>query len=211
MNEYLAPTRVIDSDTPQVAEKAAEICRETEDPVERARRIFLFVRDQIRYDMYVDTMTFEEYRASRTLERGRGFCIQKAVLLCALGRAAGVPSRLCFADIRNHRVPEYVKEVMGTDLFAFHGYVEFHLNGAWVKATPAFDRRLCERNGIFTVEFDGIHHALLPERDREGNPHIEYVTYHGEFADLPYDRIIETFMRVYGKEGMEKWEKEEPE
>jgi hypothetical protein len=32
--------------------------------------------------------------------------VQKAVVLAALGRAAGIPSRLVFVVIRNHRAPE---------------------------------------------------------------------------------------------------------
>ena len=209
MDEYLKATEVIDCDSAPVAAKAGELTVGVSDPVEKARALFYFVRDRIPYDMYVDALTREEYYASRTLERGRGFCIQKAVLLCALGRAAVIPSRLCFADIINHRVPEYVKEAMGTNLFAYHGYVEFFLSGRWVKATPAFDLKLCERNGIFPVEFDGEHDSLLPGHDRDGNPHIEYVRSHGDFSDLPYERIIETFMQVYGMDGMKEWHRGE--
>jgi transglutaminase-like putative cysteine protease len=35
----------------------------------------------------------EPYRASRVLDAGRAFCVGTAALLCALGRACGIPSR----------------------------------------------------------------------------------------------------------------------
>ena len=48
------------------------------------------------------------------LEAGRAYCVPKAVLLAAVLRAAGVPTRLGFADVRSHvqsdalRVPWWV-------------------------------------------------------------------------------------------------------
>lgn len=206
MKEYLIPTLTLDFDHPQVAEKARELMAGLSLPVEMARVIFYFVRDRIKYDMFVDILTFEEYRASRTLERGGGFCVMKAVLLAALGRAAGIPSRLGFADIINHRAPEYVVKAMGTNLFAYHGFTEFLLNGRWVKATPAFDLQLCRKNRIIPVEFDGVNDAMLPERGLDGKLHIEYVKNHGSFADLPHETIVETYVRVYGHMDMDAWQ-----
>jgi transglutaminase-like putative cysteine protease len=206
MNEYLIPTPAIDSDHPQVAGKARELVSGLSDPIEKARVIFYFVRDRIKYDMFVDILTFEEYRASRTLERGGGFCVMKAVLLAALGRAAGIPSRLGFADIINHRAPEYVVKAMGTNLFTYHGFAEFLLNGRWVKATPAFDLQLCRKNRIIPVEFDGVNDAMLPERGLDGKLHIEYVKSHGFFADLPHETIVETYVRIYGHMAMDAWQ-----
>jgi len=206
-NEYLIPTPAIESDHPQIAGKARELISGLSDPINKAQAIFYFVRDRIKYDMFVDFLTFEEYRASRTLERGGGFCVMKAVLLAALGRAAGIPSRLGFADIINHRAPEYVVKAMGTNLFTYHGFAEFFLNGRWVKATPAFDLPLCRKNRITPVEFDGKNDAMLPEYDLDGKIiHIEYVKNHGSFADLPYETIVETFLKVYGHMDMASWQ-----
>ena len=206
MNKYLTPTVTLDSDSPLIREKVEELTWGVEEPVEKAKKLFYFVRDEIKYDMFVDVLGFDEYRASNTLNRGRGFCVQKAVLLCTLGRAAGIPSRLHFVDIINHRAPEYVTESLGVDHFPYHAYVEFYLNNSWVKATPTFDQVICDQHDLFPVEFDGVHHALLPEQDRKGRPHIEYIKDHGEFADLPYQQIIDTFNRVYGEGAIERWQ-----
>lgn len=207
MNEYLKPTPAIESDHPEIVRKVRELTAGMTNQAEKAKAVFYFVRDRIKYDMFVDILTFDEYRASRTLERGGGFCVMKAVLLAALGRAAGVPSRLGFADIINHRAPEYVVKAMGTNLFTFHGFAEFFLNGKWVKATPAFDLPLCRKNLIVPVEFDGENDAMLPEYDLDGKIiHIEYVKNHGSYADLPYETIVETFAKVYGHMDMESWQ-----
>jgi len=120
------------------------------------------------------------------------------VLLAALGRAAGIPTRLGFADVRNHKIPEHMREMMGTDLFVYHGYVEFHLDGQWVKATPAFDAEATRRAGILPVELDGSNDAMLHPVDPEGHPFIEYVRDRGSFTDLPMDDIARTLLEVYG-------------
>ena len=66
---------------------------------EKAIKLFYWVRDEIRYDPYTFSALKRDYKATKILERGKGWCVQKAILLTALGRAAGIPSRLHFADI----------------------------------------------------------------------------------------------------------------
>ncbi len=205
MQEYLKPTRTIDYESGPIREKAGELICGVEDTPEKARRVFYFVRDQIKYNMFEDFLSLESYIASEVLKKGEGYCVQKAVLLAALARASGIPARLCFADIRNHLVPQYVREVMGTDLFAYHGYVEFHINDRWVKATPAFDQEMCQRHEIIPVEFNGAEDALFHRYDRKGRLHIEYVHQHGRFVDLPFEEIIEAFQKVYGDANPQFW------
>src|SRR5581483_199373 len=96
-----------------------------------------------------------ENRASSVIARGRAYCVPKAVVLTAVARAAGIPSRLGFADVRNHLQSERLAETMGgSDIFIFHGYSELYVNGAWRKATPAFNATLCDRFGVPPLEFD---------------------------------------------------------
>ena len=63
----------------------------------------------------------------------------KAALLAACARAAGIPARVGYADVKNHLTTPELTAKMGTDLFVFHGYTELLLDGKWVKATPAFN------------------------------------------------------------------------
>ena len=194
---FLAPTPRIDSDHPSIRLLAINLTEGATNVCENAVRLFRFVRDAVRYNPYAPLMDEADYVASTILERGEGYCVQKAILLCALARAAEIPCRLKFADIRSHIVPAELARMMGTDLFTYHGYVEMALGNRWLAAVPAFDRATCERQGYRLVEFDGRSDAVLPATDLSGRPHFEYVREIGTYADVPYDEIIEAFRRVY--------------
>ena len=140
----------------------------------------------------------EDFKASRILEWGKGYCVQKAVLLTALGRASGLPSRLVFAKIKNHSVPSHVLEKLGTNVFPRHGYNQFLLNGQWVSAAATFDRNLCKKNGLPTVEFDGKRDSILPGKDLAGRTYIEYIKKFPPVDDLPFDWIARRISKIVG-------------
>lgn len=198
MERYLRPTPVIDCDSEPVKEKAHQLTGGQREVIGKAKSLFYFVRDEIRYNFYVLTDLLEDYRASATLARGQGFCIQKAIVLAALARAVGIPARLRFAVIRNPLASEKIKGILGGDLFVSHGYDELYIGGRWVKAAPTFDRVLCEENRLVLVEFDGVRDALLPSHNLDGKPHIEYVQDRGYYDDLPLDEVTEWRIEGYG-------------
>jgi len=165
---------------------------------EKAVKLFYFVRDSIPYNVYMISVFIEDFKASRILEWGKGYCVQKAVLLTALGRASGVPSRLIFAKIKNHRVPDHVFEKLRTNVFPRHGYNQFYLNERWVSAAATFDRTLCEKNGLPTVEFDGKKDAILPKKDLMGKTYIEYIEKFPPVDDLPFDWIAKRISKIVG-------------
>ncbi|HOP89351.1 MAG TPA: transglutaminase family protein, partial [Ottowia sp.] len=136
-------------------------------------------------------------RASTVLANGYGWCVPKATLLTAVARAAGIPARLGFADVRNHMSTERMRETMKTDLFIWHGYTELWLAGAWRKATPAFNIELCEKFGLLPLDFDGVHDSIYHAFDKAGNRHMEYVNERGAFDDLPLDRLVADFHATY--------------
>jgi hypothetical protein len=94
-----------------------------------------------------------------------------------------------------------VRELLGSDLFVFHGYAEFYLDSRWVKATPAFNKTLCERFDVPPLEFDGVNDALFQPFDNNGRQHMEYVNDRGTFADLPFDEMLRTLGEAYGNIG----------
>jgi transglutaminase-like putative cysteine protease len=198
MASYLRPTWFIDCDAPVVRRRAEEVTAGAASDEDRAVRLFYAVRDGIRYDPYSITGDPHDYRASTVLGQPAAYCIPKAVLLTALARAAGVPARLGFADVRNHLSTEKLLARLGTDLFVFHGFTEFWLGGRWVKATPAFNIELCERFGVKPLEFDGRSDALFHEYSADGRRHLEYVADRGSFADLPLAVIMAAFQNHYG-------------
>jgi transglutaminase-like putative cysteine protease len=194
----LAPTRFIDSDAPAVVAFARELTAAAATDVERAVALFYAVRDEIAYRLMSRLgLGREGLVASATLARRTGFCIEKAVLLAAACRAAGIPARLRFADVRNHLTTPEMAAFMGTDVFIFHGLVEMRVAGRWVKATPAFDRAMCARHSVRPIEFDGRSDAVFHEFDVEARRHMEYVRERGVFADLPYEMIVAAFRETY--------------
>ncbi len=195
---FLQPTRFIDSDSLAVAEYARSATADAITDVEKGVKLYYAVRDGIRYDAYAITFDPSAYKASSVLAAKAGFCIQKAILLAAVAREVGIPSRLGFADVRNHLTTERLRELMGTDVFAFHGYTELFLDGRWVKATPAFNRSLCERFKVRPLEFDGNSDSLFHPFDTEGRKHMEYLRDHGHFSDFPFERMVKAFKEHYG-------------
>jgi transglutaminase-like putative cysteine protease len=197
---------MIDSDHRTIIGHAREIVKNVgEDPIEKAIKLFYAVRDGIWYDPYSPFYLPEHYRASNVLKRGRGYCVPKASLLCALGRACGIPSRLGFANVRNHLATEQLIDFFGCDLFVYHGYVEFYLNKKWVIATPAFNVELCERHNVVPLEFNGHEDSLFQEYNQEQKLFMEYVTYHGSYEDIPLEAILLAWEEAYGKARLDGW------
>jgi transglutaminase-like putative cysteine protease len=203
---YLQPTAIIDADYGPVRRYAAEtVAGIGEDAVAKAVRLYYRVRDEIWYDPYTPFYRPEHYRAGFVLKRRRGFCVPKAALLCALGRACGIPTRVGFADVRNHLATRQLIETIGSDLFVYHGYVEFYLNGAWIKATPAFNEQLCRRHDVTPLEFDGTRDSIFQPFNRKKEKFMEYVADHGTYADIPVAAIVSAWKRTYGEARVRHW------
>lgn len=197
MEIYLSSTYFIDSNSHIVRQTASNIVKETKNQKEKAIKLFYWTRDEIKYDAYSLSSMRRRYKASKIIQEGKGWCVQKAVLLTALARAVDLPARLHFADIRNHQTPDKLKEIMGTDLFKYHGFTDFYLNNKWVKATPAFNKELCDKFGYKTVEFDGINDAILPSSTLSGEKYVEYLNDRGTNHKLPFKEIIRTLFEYY--------------
>jgi len=205
MQPFLTPTEVIESDHPKIRALAAEVAAGATDEADRARRLFEWTRDRIRYTVYAPFHLPQHYKPTQVLEWGAGYCVQKAVFLVSLARAEGIPARLVFADIINHRAPDALAEMMGSRLFTHHAYSELYLGGRWLQATPAFDRNLCQERGFPLVRFDGTADAIFHPSDDQGRPFVEYVHHHGSFADLPLDQILAAWEETYGRERVQAW------
>jgi transglutaminase-like putative cysteine protease len=196
---YMSPAEFVDSDNEQVRAKAHDTAGSASDPVEKARLLYGVVRDGIRYDPYVDYTDPETYRASSVLAKGHGYCVGKASLYVALCRASGIPARLWLADVKNHLATPRLLEAVGTDVFAYHGYVEIMPGREWIKATPTFNVTLCERLGVPPLEFSGNTDALLQPFDAKGREFMSYIAQHGTFFDVPTNFLIGEMMRLYHK------------
>lgn len=169
------------------------------DERERAISLYYAVRDEIRYNPFLDFSDPEVFRASAVLEAGEGFCVGKASLLAACARAAGIEARLGFADVKNHLTTPRLAETMGSDLFIYHGYTDLRIDGRWVKATPAFNLALCTRFRVKPLEFDGRADSIFHPFDEDERRHMEYLRDRGVHADVPVDEIQREFRAAYPK------------
>jgi transglutaminase-like putative cysteine protease len=197
IKQYLLPTAFLNFDNLQVAAFAENKAGKSNDPVKQAVNLYYAVRDGIYYDPYAIILSTSGLCASTTLEKGRGWCVAKAILLAACCRHIGLPARLGFADVKNHLSTQRLRQRMKTDVFHWHGYTSICLNDKWIKATPAFNVELCEKFSLKPLEFDGTTDSIYHPFDLQGNRHMEYVKNRGEFADVPLDAIIKTFREKY--------------
>ncbi len=193
---WLAATEFIDHDHPAVREfVAAHVSGDT--AKEKALSLYYAVRDEVRYDPYSCSMERVAMRASTCAAKRVGYCVPKALLYCACLRAVGIPARPGFADVKNHLTTEKLAKMLGSDIYAWHGYVSLLLGGKWVKATPAFNLAMCERFGVLPLDFDGEHDSLMHPYNSANQRHMEYVKQRGEFDDLPYDELRDDMLRMY--------------
>jgi len=204
--EYLKSTQIMDTDSREIVNYARDAIKDAdEDPISKAVKLYYAVRDDIWYDPYSPFYLPKHYRASNVLKRGRGYCVGKASLLCTLGRFCGIPSRVGFADVRNHLATRQLIEYLGSDLFVYHGYVEFYLEGKWVKATPAFNIELCRKHNVNALEFNGREDSLFQAYSIENKQFMEYLEDHGTYADIPVDIIVTGWEKAYGKDRVRQW------
>lgn len=195
--EWLAPTRFLDFEHPAVQDFVAAATDSADPPREKAVSLYYAVRDGIRYDPYRFRMEPDVFAASNTVQEQAAYCVPKALLYAAALRAVGIPARPGFADVRNHLTTRRLLEIAGTDVFSWHGYVAVLLDGRWVKATPAFNIEMCRRFDVLPLEFDGRSDSLMHPYNARQQRHMEYIKQHGEFDDLPYERLAEEMLRAY--------------
>ncbi|MEZ4319383.1 MAG: transglutaminase family protein [Myxococcota bacterium] len=192
MDPFLMPNAFVDSDHPAVI-AFAEAHAPGLSGVDAAVALYLAIRDGWRYNPWRVRFTRADYTASGVVLRDRaegGHCIDKALLLAATCRVKGIPSKLHFADVRNHIGTAKLEQKLGTDLLVFHGYAELYLDGRWVAATPAFNKELCAMLGVEPLEFDGRNDSIFQEYDPVAGRFMEYVADHGSHADIPFERMI---------------------
>ncbi|MEU0796180.1 transglutaminase family protein [Amycolatopsis sp. NPDC005961] len=115
LSDYLVADAVVDHEHSAIRARAEALAAVSEDPVERAKAAFLFVRDEV--DHVIDAGdTRVTWRASDVLRERVGICYAKAHLLAALLRAQGIPAGFCYQE-----------------LSALHGLNAVYLHGGWAR------------------------------------------------------------------------------
>lgn len=120
--EYLTPNAIINCEDPAVIEMAKRAKGDAKTPYEIADRLRVFVTDEIREkNLDVGFATASEVCRDKV-----GDCSEHAVLLAALGRVCGLPSRVVIGLV-------YVPVFGGQDdIFGFHMWTQFLIGDKWV-------------------------------------------------------------------------------
>lgn len=197
MDTYLSPSRFIDSDHPAVVEFAEKHRGSSANLRDQAVSLYYAVREAIRYNPYTFSRDPDTLNASFALSTGESYCVPKATLLAACARHCGIPARIGLADVRNHLSTPRLIALLKSDVFAMHGYTELYLDGHWVKATPAFNRQLCDVFDVPPLDFDGVNDSVFHAFNRQGQRSMEYVVDHGQFPDVPEDFFFAHIQACY--------------
>lgn len=195
LSQYLAPGVFLNSDHEEVIAFAKKHTEGLVGDQEQAIALFYAVRDGFKYNPYNINI---DMKASDILHKVEAHCVDKACLLSAACRVVGIPARMGFGAVRNHLATSRLEEILQTDVLAFHGYSEIYLNGKWVKATPAFNKELCERFNVEPLPFDGENDCLFQQEDKGKGKFMEYIDDYGAFPDIPVKLFVTTMMEHYG-------------
>ncbi|MCK5562212.1 MAG: transglutaminase family protein, partial [Thermoplasmata archaeon] len=160
-DDYLLPTKYLDSSDPAVHEMALKIVDGAENVQTAVLSILHFVRDIITQKISGETLPI---KASQILLSGTGGCISKTILAAALARAVSIPSRLYFANItrenleRNYSPYELAISNLDTNIQSATSentssvyslaWPEFYINEEWISAQTLFMKRL-DTSGLF--------------------------------------------------------------
>ncbi|MFD7656306.1 transglutaminase family protein [Actinosynnema sp. NPDC059797] len=192
--DLLKPTEFLDHDSDVVRDFVRKTLPDDGrgmTDVERACALYYAVRDGIHYEVYGADLSRDGLKASSTIRRGLGFCVHKSIVYAAAVRAVGIPSRIYYGDVRNHLASPRLEELMGGNVFTYHSLTTVFLDGKWVRATPVFNKVLCKLYRIKPLDFDGRSDSMYHPYDEEGRRHMEFLREHGEFDDVPYDRVVD--------------------
>ncbi|WP_224491348.1 transglutaminase-like domain-containing protein [Robertkochia flava] len=164
---------------------------------EKIAAVYLKVRDGWRYNPYDISFQKEDFRASAIAGKQEGHCIDKAILMVTFLRALHIPARIHLAKVTNHLAVERLIELLGSHELAPHGMVDVFNGKKWVKASPTFNKELCDKFGVAPLEFTGEEDALLQAFNKQGDQFMEYLEDYGHFEDVPFEFIMKTFTEQY--------------
>ncbi|MBA6152366.1 transglutaminase-like domain-containing protein [Gelidibacter maritimus] len=167
-------------------------------PLDFAIKAYYYIRDAWPYNPYRISLKPNDWRASEISTHTTGHCLDKAVLLISVLRAKNIPARLGLAKVKNHIAVDDIIEKFGNDVLVPHGYVELYLNGKWVKATPAFNKSLCEKMNVAPLDFDGTTDSLFQAYDSSGTSvFMEYLEDYGTFDHVPLTYMFDLMKDTY--------------
>lgn len=145
---HLASTSVLNHKDPEVARLAKQAAGNEKDPVKLADKLQRFVGEYVQTkNLNVGFATAGEVARSK-----EGDCTEHGVLLAALGRAVGIPTRIATGFV-------YTDEFLGRPhVFVGHLWTQFYIDGEWVDLDAA----------LHQTDVDPTHIALALSDTAEG-------------------------------------------
>lgn len=134
MKPFLAPEMNMESDDPLVVKKALEIAGKSDDPIVVSSKLMKWVHANMEKRPLVSVPS-----ASDVIRTMTGDCNEHAVLLGALLRAAGIPSRLCVGIV-------YAREK-----FFYHAWNECYV-GAWISMDATMNQMPADATHIKLIQ-----------------------------------------------------------
>lgn len=129
LEPYLTPSVWIESDDPAIQKLASKVNKDSWSDHKKMVRLGELARKRISTVDFVG-----HYSASDAMKRRRGDCGEDAVLLAALGRAAGIPTRvasgLVYSRARYHGQ---------SNVFLPHIWTQAYIDGRWVTFDISLD------------------------------------------------------------------------
>ncbi len=197
MEKYLRITEFFDFDQKIVQNFVKFYTNENDTDKEKAIKLFRAVRDgwyYYPYNIYADKKML---KTSAIMQRARGHCQDKACILVSCFRFVGLPARLHLAKVINHIALENIESKLKTQELTPHASVQVFLNDKWRDITPAFNKELCDKLNVHTLEFDGENDAMFQQFSKDGGQFMEYVEDYGVFEDYPYEFVRKNLKEHY--------------
>ncbi len=197
-NSYLQSSFYLDYDNSVIQDIVANF-RHLNTEQQKIEQLYLFVRDNWRYNAYNIGLTANHFKASTIAKKKDGHCVDKSILYITCLRALNIPARLRLAKVSNHIAIEKLIEKLGSNEIAPHGLTEVFYNGNWVKCSPAFNKELCDKFQVDVLDFNGTEDSVFQEFNNKEQKFMTYLEDYGSFEDVPLDLIKKTFQDNYPK------------
>ncbi len=175
--EYLKVTPVIDWDNQVLQRRTSEITQGLTADVDKAKRLFEWVRDCIPHSKDIDS-ELVTCNASEVLAAGTGICYAKSHLLAAMCRFVGIPAGFCY-QVYRLSPPE-----VGTAVHALNAIYLASI-GKWIRVDARGNTG--DINAQFGIEEEQLAFPVNPE---EG----ELFIYNTVFSE-PASQVVEVLLR----------------
>lgn len=166
-SEYLGSNLMMNTNDPQLIELAKRAAKKEKNPYALADTLRRFVTDYVK----TKSLNIGFGSASEVCRTREGDCSEHGVLLAALGRIHGLPSRVA---VGLAYVPIFGGE---SDIFGYHMWTQFFIDGRWVDFDAALRESNCSPTRIAfatsSLKSVGLADISLPLISKIGAIHID--------------------------------------